>query len=120
MGITDVVRGADLVGSTPRQIWLARMLGAGPPRYAHVPLVVATDGARLEKRTRGASVRELRDAGVPAERIVGELAFGLGLASTSAPATPAAIARALGPETPVPWRRDPWPIPASLAGALSP
>lgn len=118
MGITDVVRGADLVSSTPRQSWLARMLGAGPPRYAHVPLVVATDGTRLEKRTRGATVRELRDAGVAAERVVGELAFGLGLAPTPALATPAAIARALGPQTPIAWRHEPWPIPARLAAAV--
>ncbi len=53
MRITDVVRGADLIGSTPRQLWLARSIGAMPPRYAHVPLVVAPDGTRLEKRAGG-------------------------------------------------------------------
>ncbi|HXN30286.1 MAG TPA: tRNA glutamyl-Q(34) synthetase GluQRS, partial [Polyangiaceae bacterium] len=82
MGITDVVRGADLIASTPRQIWLADALGARPPRYAHVPLVVTEGGARLEKRTPGAIVRELREAGVPAARILGELAHGLGLTPT--------------------------------------
>jgi glutamyl-tRNA synthetase len=113
-GVTDVVRGADLVSSTPRQIWLARMLGREPPRYAHVPLVVAPDGARLEKRTAGITVRELRAAGVAPERIVGELAHGLGLAVSSAPTTPPALA-AEG-ATPVAWPRAPWPIPASLVG----
>ncbi|HEY8039346.1 MAG TPA: tRNA glutamyl-Q(34) synthetase GluQRS [Polyangiaceae bacterium] len=113
--ITDVVRGADLVSSTPRQIWLARALGGAPPRYAHVPLVVAGDGSRLEKRTRAATVRELRERGVPAERIVGALAHGLGLAPTAAETTALEVARACRGR-PVVWRRDPWPIPASLAG----
>jgi glutamyl-tRNA synthetase len=119
MGITDVVRGADLLSSTPRQILLARLLGGGGgapprPRYAHVPLVVATDGARLAKRTPGASVRALRDAGVPAGEIVGELAFGLGLAASPAPARATEIARAFDASR-ASWRRDPWPIPERWA-----
>jgi glutamyl-tRNA synthetase len=109
MGITDVVRGADLVASTPRQIWLARSLGAQPPRYMHLPLVVANDGSRLEKRTRGASVRELREQGVSAEGIVGHLALGLGLAPTSAPTTPLVLLEQLG--APPHWPREPWRIP---------
>jgi glutamyl-tRNA synthetase len=115
MGITDVVRGADLVGSTPRQIWLMSALGGRAPRFTHVPLVVAPDGARLEKRTGGMTVRELRESGAEAERIVGELASGLGLASTSAPTSPAAVARASSGHA-VAWRRGPWPVPASLVG----
>jgi glutamyl-tRNA synthetase len=106
--ITDVVRGADLVSSTPRQIWLARTLGGTPPRYTHVPLVVAPDGSRLEKRTRGIGVRELRDAGIAAERIVGELAHGLGLAPTPEPTTPRAVVDACAGRA-IAWRRDPWP-----------
>ena len=113
MGITDVVRGEDLLSSTPRQILLARLLGGTPPRYAHVPLVVATDGSRLAKRTAGASVRALREAGVTAEEIVGELARGLGLVSSAAPARAAEIARAL--PAVIPWRRTPWPIPEAWA-----
>ena len=74
MAITDVIRGADLASSTPRQALLARLLGGAPPRYTHLPLVVATDGARLAKRTGGASVRALRDAGISASSIVGKLA----------------------------------------------
>jgi glutamyl-tRNA synthetase len=108
MGITDVVRGMDLVPSTPRQIWIARMLGGKEPRYAHLPLVVAPDGSRLEKRTRGASVRELRERGIAPERIVGELAFALGLAPRSAPSTARAIAAAA---VPVRWPRAAWRIP---------
>jgi glutamyl-tRNA synthetase len=85
MGITDVIRGADLASSTPRQALLARLLGGVPPRYAHLPLVVATDGARLAKRTGGASVHALREAGIAASAIVGKLAHGLGMTGDDGP-----------------------------------
>lgn len=111
MGVTQVVRGADLLSSAPRQAWLARVLGGRPPAYAHVPLVVGPGGARLQKRTPGAVVRDLRSAGLRAERLVGELAFGLGLAPTRAPAAPRAIAEACAGRA-IPWRRAPWTVPA--------
>ena len=60
-GIGDVVRGADLVDSTPRQVLLCRMLGLPIPRYAHVPLVLGPDGQRLAKR-HGAVTLEARSA----------------------------------------------------------
>lgn len=110
-GITEVVRGADLIASAPRQIWLMRALGAAPPRYAHVPLVVSRDGMRLEKRNAAATVRTLRGEGVAATRIIGRLAQGLGLAATDAPATPHDIARGCADRAVV-WRRDPWPVPS--------
>jgi glutamyl-tRNA synthetase len=110
MGITDVVRAADLVASTPRQIWLAQLLGARPPRYVHVPLVVTREGARLEKRTRGITIRELRESGVRAERIVGSMAYGLGLADTDRPATASEVARSTA-ERAIEWRGRPWPVP---------
>jgi glutamyl-tRNA synthetase len=114
-GITDVVRGADLVASTPRQVWLARVLGYARLRYAHVPLVVASDGARLEKRAQGITLRELRGAGLSAQRIVGELAFGLGLAETSTPVSPGDVVAGLRGRAPV-WPKEPWRIPAGLVG----
>ena len=81
MGITEVVRGADLLLSTPRQILLAELLGGTAPGYAHIPLVMAADGARLAKRARGVTVGDLRNAGVSRERLLGHVASALGIAS---------------------------------------
>ena len=61
-GIGEVVRGADLVDSTPRQILLAGLLGAEPPRFAHVPLVLGPDGARLAKRHGAVTLRDVDPA----------------------------------------------------------
>jgi glutamyl-tRNA synthetase len=58
-GVDQVVRGADLAESTPRQVWLARTLGLPEPSYAHVPLVLGPDGARLAKRHGAVTLREL-------------------------------------------------------------
>ena len=110
MGITDVIRGADLVGSTPRQLWLARSLTARRSRYTHVPLVVAPDGTRLEKRTHGVTVRGLREAGISAQSVIGVLAHGLGLARTDAPASAAEIAFAAAARS-LSWPTRPWPMP---------
>jgi glutamyl-tRNA synthetase len=115
MGITDVVRGADLASSTPRQVLLARLLGGTPPRYTHLPLVVASDGTRLAKRTGGASVRALREAGIDARAIVGELAHGLGLASDASPRWPRDLLAAVARARPAPWPRAPWRVPAAWA-----
>lgn len=68
MGVTHVVRGADLLSSTPRQIAIMRALGMAEPQYRHVPLVVDAEGARMSKRNGSSSLRELRDSGIsPAE-----------------------------------------------------
>jgi glutamyl-tRNA synthetase len=79
MRITRVVRGADLLRSTPRQIALGRALELPIPAFAHVPLVVTPGGERLAKRTRPVSLKALRDRGVPAARIVGLLAASAGM-----------------------------------------
>ncbi len=70
MGVTEVVRGADLLLSTARQILLYRALGATPPAWAHAPLVVGSDGRRLAKRSAGLSVRELRQRGWAPEEVL--------------------------------------------------
>ncbi len=59
-GVTDVVRGADLLDSTARQIHLQRILGAPQPSYAHVPVAVNTAGEKLSKQT-GAAPLDLAD-----------------------------------------------------------
>jgi glutamyl-tRNA synthetase len=63
MGITEVVRGADLLTSTARQILVHRALGSQPPAWFHCPLALDENGRRLAKRTAGLSIRELREAG---------------------------------------------------------
>ncbi|APR80094.1 glutamyl-Q-tRNA synthetase [Minicystis rosea] len=63
MGITEVVRGADLATSSARQILLARLLGGEPPRFAHIPLLLGEDGARLAKRAPRMTLRDQRASG---------------------------------------------------------
>jgi glutamyl-tRNA synthetase len=58
-GIGEVVRGADLLGSTPRQLLVARLLGLPEPSWAHVPLVLGPDAARLAKRHGSVTLREV-------------------------------------------------------------
>lgn len=80
MGINSVVRGVDLIPSTPRQIHLQRLLNLPHPSYAHVPLIVAPDGTRLAKRNVDASLTSLiEERRWDAERIVGRLAWKAGL-----------------------------------------
>jgi glutamyl-tRNA synthetase len=90
MAITDVVRGDDLLPSTARQILLYRALGLPAPRFAHVPLVVGEDGARLAKRHGALSLGELRERGVDPGAVTALLAELSGL-----PAGPRADPREL-------------------------
>ncbi len=80
MRITDVVRGDDLLPSTARQILLYGALGLAVPRFAHVPLVVGEDGARLAKRHGALSLGDLRERGADPRAVVGLLAEISGLA----------------------------------------
>ena len=77
-GITEVVRGGDLVPSTPRQLLIYDALGLNPPRFAHVPLVVGVNGQRLAKRHGDTRLSSLRDAGVKPEALLGLLAWSCG------------------------------------------
>ncbi len=79
-GVTQVVRGDDLVASTPRQIHLARLLGLAVPRYLHVPLVLAPDGSRLAKRHGAVTLADLAARHVGPAAVLGRLAASLGLA----------------------------------------
>lgn len=79
MRISEVLRGADLAGCTGWQLALYGALGAAPPRFAHVPLLLGPDGKRLAKRSGAKPIAALRAEGVPAERVVGALAASVGL-----------------------------------------
>ena len=79
-GITEVVRGDDLLPSTARQLLVYRALGLAPPRFAHLPLVVGADGERLAKRHGALSLGELRQRGGDPGRVVGLLAALSGIA----------------------------------------
>ena len=87
MGVTDVLRGADLLDSAPRQIELYRALGYRPPRFWHVPLLCDDRGRRLAKRDAGQSLRALRARGMDAAAVVGCLAATLGWAASGAALT---------------------------------
>ncbi|WP_206832034.1 tRNA glutamyl-Q(34) synthetase GluQRS [Alicyclobacillus fructus] len=108
MGVTDVIRGADLFPSAFRQAYLAERLGYATPRYAHVPLVVDEDGRRLAKRHGDLALRSLRQLGVPSERLVGMLLWLAGQMDRPEPVRPAEAVRAfdLGrvPRVAVVWR----------------
>ena len=88
MQISEVVRGDDLLSSTPRQLALYRALGAEPPAFLHVPLLLGPDGRRLSKRHGAPAIAQYRAAGVSAERIVGFLAATLGLLPEPRPLSP--------------------------------
>ena len=90
MGVTQVVRGSDLLDSTHRQIWLNETLGFSVPEYAHVPLLLAPDGRRLSKRDRDQELGQLQ-AHFTAPELVGRLAHLAGLIPEYAPVTPAQL-----------------------------
>jgi glutamyl-tRNA synthetase len=79
MGITHVLRGADLVDSTARQVHLLRALGGRAPAYAHAPLVLGPDGEKLGKRHGAPDVSRLRTGGADPTRVVAALARSAGL-----------------------------------------
>jgi glutamyl-tRNA synthetase len=77
-GIEEVVRGADLLDTTPRQVWLAGRLGVTAPRaHVHVPLVLGPDGTRMAKRHGAVTLREILAGGTSAPQVVGLLAASL-------------------------------------------
>jgi len=88
MGITQVVRGRDLLASTPRQRWLFRLLGAPAPACWHVPLLTVPDGTRLSKREKSLDMGALRARFSP-EALTGWLAFLAGLRPQPVPVRPA-------------------------------
>lgn len=116
MDITEVVRGADLLTSTARQIQLFRALGRTPPAYAHVPLVLNSAGEKLSKRDGGLTIDALRREGVSAESLTGYLAYTLGLLDRPVAARPSDLVSVFS------WskvRREDWRLPPDLSAELA-
>lgn len=85
MGVTEVVRGDDLLPATPQQILVYRALGLKVPSFFHVPLVTGPDGKRLAKRHGDSRIAAFRENGVSAERIIGFLAYVSGITAENKP-----------------------------------
>jgi glutamyl/glutaminyl-tRNA synthetase len=95
--ISLVIRGDDLIESTGRQVALARLLGRRePPVFLHHPMIYASPGVKLSKSTGDAGVRELRDAGVPPEMVVGQAAAAVGLVPHDTPIQAREVRRLFG------------------------
>ena len=83
-GVTEVVRGADLLSSAPRQMYLQELFGFPHPEYAHVPLLLAPDGRRLSKRDQDMDLGKLQQKLTP-EQLIGILAYSSGLLDRNRP-----------------------------------
>lgn len=90
-GITQVVRGRDILASTPRQILILRLLDLPAPEYAHIPLLLDTRGERLAKRHQSLSLQSLKTRGVRPQAIIGLLGKLAGLNPAGLPCTPAEL-----------------------------
>ena len=90
-GVTEVVRGVDLLSSAPRQMYLQEIFGFPPPEYGHVPLLLAPDGRRLSKRDRDLDLGELRKHLTP-QQLLGSLAHTCGLMEQYVPISAAELA----------------------------
>ncbi|WP_280378693.1 tRNA glutamyl-Q(34) synthetase GluQRS [Nocardia wallacei] len=102
-GIDQVVRGDDLLSSTPRQAYLATVLGFPIPRYAHVPLVLNREGKRLAKRDGAVTLADRAALGETPREVVALLANSLGRTGS----TPAALLDGFRPDT---LPREPWTL----------
>ena len=90
-GVTEVVRGMDLLGSAPRQMYLQELFGFQPPVYGHVPMLLAADGRRLSKRDRDLDLGQLRQRMRP-EELLGQLAAAAELIDRYEPISAAELA----------------------------
>jgi len=91
-GVTEVVRGMDLLSSAPRQMYLQELFGFPHPEYGHVPMLLAPDGRRLSKRDKDLDLGELRKR-VTAEQLLGTLAFAGGLIDQNTAISSAELAK---------------------------
>jgi glutamyl-tRNA synthetase len=91
-GVTEVVRGMDLLSSAPRQMYLQELFGFQHPEYGHVPMLMAEDGRRLSKRDRDLDLGELQKRISP-EQLIGNLAYASGLIDRQIPVSAAELAK---------------------------
>ena len=108
--VDEVVRGDDLLASTPRQVHLARLLTLVPPAYAHVPMVLAPDGARLAKRHGAVTLADRATRGETPMQVLAVIAASLGLCTLDEPlAGPRDLLERFEPAS---LPRDAWTVPA--------
>jgi glutamyl-tRNA synthetase len=98
-GIGEVVRGADLLDSTPRQLWLAERLGLPAPRHAHVPLMLGPDGERLAKRHGAVTLADRAALGETPDDVRATLAASVGLCAPGERITTADLVERFSPRT---------------------
>ena len=91
-GVTEVVRGMDLLSSAPRQMYLQELFGFSHPEYGHVPMLMAEDGRRLSKRDRDLDLGELQKRMRP-EQLIGNLAHAAGLIDVLEPVSAVELAK---------------------------
>jgi glutamyl-tRNA synthetase len=97
-GVGEVVRGADLLDSTPRQLWLGARLGLPAPRHAHVPLMLGPDGARLAKRHGAVTLADRAALGESPDDVRALLVASVGLAAPGERVTPAELVERFAPD----------------------
>jgi glutamyl-tRNA synthetase len=110
-GVGEVVRGDDLLHTTPRQILVARLLGLPVPSYAHVPLVLGPDGRRLAKRHGSVTLSAQVAAGRSPAEVLSWFGASLGLNEPGEPVTPAVLLERFDPAA---VSREPWTLPDEL------
>lgn len=115
MGVTEVLRGDDLLPSAFRQLELYEFFGWQPPHFAHVPLVVGPDGRRLAKRHGDTRLTTFRGTGVQPERLVGLLAWSAGLLDDPSPCRPMDLIERFSLD---PLPREPWTVTDELVQSL--
>jgi glutamyl-tRNA synthetase len=108
-GVGEVVRGDDLLDSTPRQLWLAERLGLPAPRFSHVPLVLGPDGARLAKRHGAVTLADRLEQGETAADVRARLAASVGLCAPGERPSAAELGARLDPDTFAPPPSGPLP-----------
>ena len=120
MGVTQIVRGEDILLSTPRQLLLYRLLDAIPPTYAHVPLLSHQTSQRLPTPPHTLSIAALREKGCSPTSIIGFFARLAGLQPDASPVSPSRLADSIMREGPFPWHvlpKGPFVIPHDASDA---